>query len=1784
MNKKVTKLFLLLTALLAPSFGWAQEPTVTTQGMTFTWDENYYVLTSFNSAAYAEANNLDPNATFGLFLPETIGDLTGNSETYDIGGIGEGVFSGNTKLTTIELPAILSRIGANAFKDCTSLLSVYFGGPFENIAIDETAFSGSGTVDNPIFINLNWEYEPSFNKYVTGLAHWTDGVGDWKGGKISTYNSTANFFQGGYRVIYALNGSLEGNDLSWKVISAQKVTDPQEFPDWFDGQYEFNIDDNIVVANAWEPAKVTAIKDDALTGIGTETDPVLLSGSMSFFKGLGLTLSNGIGQLAGGYFLIGQSIENGGIRVFYAYNEDAEGNIYYIATNTEKSPYNVTKYELILDATIGYWDNETNTYSEYPVKTVKAGFADGVKDIVTAVKFNFWSNNVPTFEDGALTGIGTAASPMELTTEISKFKELGGSISNGMLAGGYFKLIREQWAGSGFEYAKYELINGEYVLAKPIKVYEGYDNYNLQLYTVFYEDWDTEAQKYKTVINVAEFKKSAFDEIREKNITSLYIEGTNPTVIEDGAFTGIGTADAPMGFEGSAPVTLLQNLQATATDGVYNIAGGFFQVIRNNGLINYALNGEEYTVIGCDEQELQNYINNNWDINLTINNSFDEWYVKDDGTEVNKKYFVTKIKANAFNGLTNVKELYFNAQKLTEIGENAFKGFGTADAPMRLDASAPVALLKSLQATPTDGVYNLGGGFFQVIRQDGIALYALNGEEYMAVGYDKEQAQYYISNNYDMEVYITNGFYERIQNADGTSTGKSYYVTKIKENAFNGLTGAKNVYISANQLTEVGANAFKGFGTADAPLDINGNLAQISKFSTISNDGLITLGDGNFKYTITSSGYMSNIVVKQQLASAITNNMAELTVVGFEQNNYSNYDNTIYIDAGSRSYSAGEGDDYVYLNVRTTKIAANAFEGIQDVTTVKIDGTYLKEIPEGAFAGIGAEGANVPLSISPILINRFKDQIEGSKLAGGYFDIFRIEDWDLFRYYYQYVDGSYELAKVECLENGNSGNVRTKWPLNFSTGFEDYCEERVEWTDINGNTVQSNYPVTYVTKIKADAFKDLKIPAGTNNDPMNFAGLEAITSVTVNDYYGNKKIEFEDGVFTGIGTTENGASFLAPNAITQNIIGDKVADGIYDIKGGYFAMKAITIKAQKNSVGTGYAITNASARDDNYNWISLINWNDDMSPEMMKAPAEGDDYYTYTFLGSYTITDLRIYNAEEVEENGQTRRYYQNEAYRSIQTLEINRDTTFIWLADREMLALEGAPLEYYFYLGGRYVTEENAADILGNGKATYDAQSNVLTLDGIDVMYYGDGFITYNKNMTIKLIGENTLRPSDSQYAYCNAYFYAPTTITGDGTLNIIGSSQEISESNGNWGEVYGYADLTISDGATVNISRMYGFTDWATVTIDNATLSIDNVRNWRAFGSNYLVLNGTEIKIPVGGEFKNGAIYDAEGIAAKSVLIAPFGAFSVTVKVTNLDTNKTGKAELIIDNSGAVSGIILPTDMTQANYEIKLPEKVAGTEGEVIPLTAIADNAFAGTNLNKIVLPLDNGFVNIGAGAVNAKTMIVAPVGYLKQYMEMATIADNVESELLAGGLTTDKKVVTLGVEVAVIADANAKYYMATAGEEAETLGILYEGEVIPAKTGLLVETDDDVDYIELVITSEVADNTPLFDNLLRPVFVDTDLSNDDCNYILNGDTFYRAKTQDDPVVKAGHAYLFDTSRPGMAGLTLSLQNDTPTGINELSVDDENAEWYSINGQRINKPTRKGIYIKNGKKVTVK
>lgn len=105
---------------------------------------------------------------------------------------------------------------------------------------------------------------------------------------------------------------------------------------------------------------------------------------------------------------------------------------------------------------------------------------------------------------------------------------------------------------------------------------------------------------------------------------------------------------------------------------------------------------------------------------------------------------------------------------------------------------------------------------------------------------------------------------------------------------------------------------------------------------------------------------------------------------------------------------------------------------------------------------------------------------------------------------------------------------------------------------------------------------------------------------------------------------------------------------------------------------------------------------------------------------------------------------------------------------------------------------------------------------------------------------------------------------------------------------------------------------------------------------------------------------------------------------------------------------------------------------------------------------------------------------------------------------------------------------------------------------------------------------------DNQLEPVIVSKQFDANDY-YVLSNNMFNAIDANSTNKVPACKAVL---KKPAGVAATRSLgigDGDT-TGINEVVNETENDTWYNLQGSRVQTPTKKGIYIKNGKKVIIK
>ena len=140
------------------------------------------------------------------------------------------------------------------------------------------------------------------------------------------------------------------------------------------------------------------------------------------------------------------------------------------------------------------------------------------------------------------------------------------------------------------------------------------------------------------------------------------------------------------------------------------------------------------------------------------------------------------------------------------------------------------------------------------------------------------------------------------------------------------------------------------------------------------------------------------------------------------------------------------------------------------------------------------------------------------------------------------------------------------------------------------------------------------------------------------------------------------------------------------------------------------------------------------------------------------------------------------------------------------------------------------------------------------------------------------------------------------------------------------------------------------------------------------------------------------------------------------------------------------------------------------------------------------------------------------------------------------------------------------------------------IPANNGVLLKREEGGDA-DGYVAAPYTGNTSTVTNLLGGTTSATAVSSlGDPVYVLYNDQFKRATSG---TIPAGRAYLALNGQMASAGapqlLTLNIASNENTAIGTIMADaDSNDSWYTIDGLKvIGKPQRKGLYIKNGKKV---
>ena len=345
-----------------------------------------------------------------------------------------------------------------------------------------------------------------------------------------------------------------------------------------------------------------------------------------------------------------------------------------------------------------------------------------------------------------------------------------------------------------------------------------------------------------------------------------------------------------------------------------------------------------------------------------------------------------------------------------------------------------------------------------------------------------------------------------------------------------------------------------------------------------------------------------------------------------------------------------------------------------------------------------------------------------------------------------------------------------------------------------------------------------------------------------------------------------------------------------------------------------------------------------------------------------------------------------------------------------------------------------------------------------------------------------------------------------------------------------------------------------------------------------------------------KDGGNYIVNGSATFSITQ---DMQTVEVETEEDKTVKTDIAATITDEGNkevTITDAVIPASEA-GSTEAAIPPTVE-IGGNTYTVTEIADNAFAGkTEITDIYLPDTEEPITLGEDALKISDTEIArvhtPLALLDDYALDKGLEQNLEAEKLMATVTPPNQYWTFSCGIDVKVPEGVKVYKCILNEEGTAVVIIQIsdadlGGIIKANNGVLISCTAGNAYD--IIASKNASITTISDrdeksygrdNLLEPVIESKNYAAGDY-YVLKNNEFH-AILDNASKVPACKAVLHKPAGVS-ASRSMGINEDGTTGISRISLEDDGAEWYNVQGQRISNPTKSGLYIKNGKKVIVK
>lgn len=268
----------------------------------------------------------------------------------------------------------------------------------------------------------------------------------------------------------------------------------------------------------------------------------------------------------------------------------------------------------------------------------------------------------------------------------------------------------------------------------------------------------------------------------------------------------------------------------------------------------------------------------------------------------------------------------------------------------------------------------------------------------------------------------------------------------------------------------------------------------------------------------------------------------------------------------------------------------------------------------------------------------------------------------------------------------------------------------------------------------------------------------------------------------------------------------------------------------------------------------------------------------------------------------------------------------FISLLFALLLLPLGAWADSYFGINidasedGIWVTDQNAANILGDGTMSYDVTNNILTLNGINLSftsdYFSDAFIAMvdedHPTLTVRLVGANTLTLGDKA-CFFNGWGITFTTDTSNpGTLTIN------TAGNNNTGENWGgalFIDNPTHDPMNATYNNGLGLTqNGNTYTVQTAPTSYGlTVGGVEVTSNNASSITGTNISgtvsfdatentLTLNGATITGSIVKTTSEAVDQLIINLVGTNTVNGQISFQSEDRMYLGDLSFTGSGSL------------------------------------------------------------------------------------------------------------------------------------------------------------------------------------------------------------------------------------------------------------------------------------------